>query len=412
MPTNPVKLSGVNGALLPNIVTEAIFVKATEKSAVMSLGRRVPLAMNVTTAIPIPGGVPLAGFVAEGGKKPLGSSNVGFKSISGKKLAVLVPVSAELATTNSGGLYDQLVQDLPTALARAFDFTAIHGIDLVSGAVTPYNDYLTETSKSITLGTTTTANGGYWADLVSAESTVIDDDWDFTGWIGDRRLRPKLKLQTDLQGRPVYMENSQLGDIYSANTSLAGNLNGYPIAYTPSVSGKMRRQPTTTDSGLRAIGGDFSQVAFGVGMDITLKVSDSASYMDEDGVVHSAFQENLVLLLAEAYYGLVIADTSAFVKIYNATTTPPTLSGISPTSGARSAATNVTLTGTNFLPSPTVAVSGTGVTVSGVTRVSGTSITATFTQSGSAALTDRDVKVTNTDGSTVTLVDSYTVTSS
>ena len=54
-------------------------------------------------------------------------------------------------------------------------------------------------------------------------------------------------------------------------------------------------------------------------MDITVKVSDSASYVDENGVTHSAFQENLVLLLVEAYYGFVKSDAiGAFVAYIDA----------------------------------------------------------------------------------------------
>jgi hypothetical protein len=65
------------------------------------------------------------------------------------------------------------------------------------------------------------------------------------------------------------------------------------------------------DSGLRAIGGDWSQCAWGQGMDITIKISTEASYTDGT-TVHSAFQENLVLLLVEAYYGFVVGDLLAF----------------------------------------------------------------------------------------------------
>jgi hypothetical protein len=73
------------------------------------------------------------------------------------------------------------------------------------------------------------------------------------------------------------------------------------------------------DTKLRAIGGDWSQCAYGVGMDITIKVSDSASYVDENGTTHSAFQENLVLLLVEAYYGFVKSDAlGAFVAYTDA----------------------------------------------------------------------------------------------
>jgi len=66
------------------------------------------------------------------------------------------------------------------------------------------------------------------------------------------------------------------------------------------------------DTTLRAVGGDWSQAAYGVGMDITLKISTEGSYFDGTNW-HSAFQENLVLVLAEAYYGFVMGSKRAFV---------------------------------------------------------------------------------------------------
>ena len=66
------------------------------------------------------------------------------------------------------------------------------------------------------------------------------------------------------------------------------------------------------DTNVRAIGGDWSQCAYGVGMDISIKISNEASYWD-GSTWHSAFQENLVLLLAEAYYGFVVGRKDAFV---------------------------------------------------------------------------------------------------
>lgn len=310
--TPPIQLSNVDATLLPPTIADAIFTKSIEMSALMSLGRKVPLAMTANTEIPIPGDVPIADWVNEVGRKPLGGGTIGFKTMKGKKLAVLVPVSAEVARTNPVGLYDQLERDLPTALARAFDFAGIHGRSLRTGGAGPFTDWLTKTAQSVTLGTQTQSKGGLWADLVTGEQLVTDADWDFNGILADKRLKPTLKLQTDVNGRPIFLEDRSLGsynagDGVGSMPALQGDLIGYPAAFSSAVSGKFRRQSTSSDSGLRAVGGDFSQVAFGVGMEIEIKVSNEATYVDEDGGVHSAFQENLVLLLAEAYYGLVIA---------------------------------------------------------------------------------------------------------
>jgi hypothetical protein len=70
--------------------------------------------------------------------------------------------------------------------------------------------------------------------------------------------------------------------------------------------------PGGVDTALRAIGGDWTQCAYGVGMDISIRISNEASYYDGT-TWHSAFQENLVLLLVEAYYGFVVGNVNAFV---------------------------------------------------------------------------------------------------
>jgi hypothetical protein len=401
-------LSSVNPTLLPPTVTGPIFEKTEELSAVQQLARRVPLSITANTVIPVSMDIPAAGWVSEGGQKPVGAGAVGIKQMTGKKVALLVPVSDEVARSNPAGLYAQLRQDLPVAIARAFDYAAIHGKDLRTGGAGPFADYLTKGAQSIELGTASQATGSTYTDLVNGEKLVVDAGFDFTGFAADPRLRPTLKLSTDTQGRPLWVDAPQQG----INT---GSLIGYPAYFNRGVSGSYRRagsrvqlvtitgtptggtftlqiggvktaplaynaansavqtavralgapwagatvtgsaggpytvtlsalggaaapiiadgsgltggttptvvvtQTPELDTNLRAIGGDWSQAAWGQGMDITIKVSDTASYVDEAGVTHSAFQENLVLLLVEAYYGFVKSDAAgAFVAYTDA----------------------------------------------------------------------------------------------
>lgn len=81
---------------------------------------------------------------------------------------------------------------------------------------------------------------------------------------------------------------------------------------------------------------------------------------------------------------------------------PPTLTGISPTSGVQGNTVSVTLTGTNFVAGATVAVSGSNVTVNNVTVVSATSITADFVIGGAATAGARTVTVTTSGGTSGT----------
>jgi hypothetical protein len=403
------QLSATSSTLLPPTITAPIFAKATEQSAVQSLARRVPLSVSANTAIPIPMDVPVADWVAEGGVKPAAQVGVGVKQMTGKKVALLVPVSEEVVMTNPGGLYDQLVQDLPTAIARAFDYAVINGLSLRSGGAGPFPEYLAQATNTVALGTTANSAGGLYVDVVTGAGKVVDKNYDFTGIAADPRLKLDAQLQVDTQGRPLYtdsMNNAGSG---------GGNIAGFQTFFNKGVSGKYWRAgdkvqtvtingtptggtfrlfsggnqadlaynaasstvqtairawgsfysgvtvsgsaggpytitfadvasnvssaaapfsvdqslltggtaaasratiaatgPGGTDSQLRGVGGDWSQAAYGVGMDISVRVSKEASYYD-GSVWHSAFQENLVLLLVEAYYGFVMGSKDAFV---------------------------------------------------------------------------------------------------
>lgn len=312
--------------------------------------------------------------------------------------------------TNPAGLYGQLSEDLPTAIARAFDQAAINGKDMRTGGAGPFTDYLTMTPNSVALGTAAQNAGGLYTDIVTGAGKVVDRNFDFTGIAADPRFKVDALLQTDTQGRPLF------NDAHSTATgNVDGTLAGFPASFSKGVSGKYWRAGDTvqtvtingtptggtfvlssggnsatlaynaasstvqtaiqawggiyagvtvsgsaggpytitfptqganvngaaapfavdqrlltggtaatsqatvvgsgvggTDTGLRGIGGDWSQCAWGQGMDITIEKSTEASYFDGTSW-HSAFQENLVLLLVEAYFGFVVGDKNAFV---------------------------------------------------------------------------------------------------
>jgi hypothetical protein len=418
-----VAIGNVSGVLLPPTITGPIFKKAAETSAVMQLARRVPLAINANTDIPIPMDIGVAGWVNEGQAKPVASGGIGVKRMTGKKVALIVPVSEEVVRTNPGGVYEQLAADLPTAISRAFDYAAIHGLDLKSGGAGPFSDYLAQTPNTQVIGSTAASAGGVYTDLWSGVSKVVNaptPGYEFSGFAADPRLRPELAMSTDAQGRPIMLDNAFGGN---ANQGFSGgSLIGYPTYYNPGVSGKLVRNgnstqtvtvtgtptggtfqlrvggavttpiaynasgatvqaalqalstvsstntealgsavaagitvtgagpyavtfangatpitlannsltggtsPTVTiaqttqfDSGLRAIGGDWSQAAWGQGMDITLRTSTDASYTPDGGTTWiSAFQNNLRLFLVEAYFGFVMGDPYAFTAYTHA----------------------------------------------------------------------------------------------
>jgi len=96
------------------------------------------------------------------------------------------------------------------------------------------------------------------------------------------------------------------------------------------------------------------------------------------------------------------------------TSAGPTLTSISPNSGAQGTATqptivNVALNGTNLTGAYAVTVSGSGITVSGIGAVSSTVVDATFTIASTAATGTRTVTVTTPNGTSGSV--NFTVTS-
>jgi YVTN family beta-propeller protein len=89
----------------------------------------------------------------------------------------------------------------------------------------------------------------------------------------------------------------------------------------------------------------------------------------------------------------------------------PSLSSISPSTGAQGFSVPVTLTGTNFVTGATaITVGGTGVTVTSIVVSSSTSVTATLVIDPAAATGARNVTVTTAGGSTGAVP--FTITSS
>jgi hypothetical protein len=83
---------------------------------------------------------------------------------------------------------------------------------------------------------------------------------------------------------------------------------------------------------------------------------------------------------------------------------------VAPTSGAQGSAVAVVITGQSFDPAATVDVSGIGVSASAPSSVTPTTINCTFTITGAAPKTARDVTVKNSATNQDTLASSFTVT--
>lgn len=295
--------SDFSGFLKPEIA-ESYFTQARKSSSIMQLARRIPLGIN-GQEIPYSTSKATASWVSEGGKKPATSSGLALKTIKPHKIAAISVVSAEVVRANPGNYMGILKDDIAEAFGLALDAAAFHGTNSPFGV----DMFIDKTSKSVELGTTAKAAGGIYGDIVAGLKTLVTDGKKLTGFAFDRVVEPTFLGSVDNNGRPLFVD-TPLEDTASVITP--GRLIGRPAFLGDNLSTAVVTGTPNT-GGVVGYGGDWSQVVWGAVGGISYKVSTEAS-VTIGGELTSLFEHNLVAILAEAEYGLLINDTSAFVK--------------------------------------------------------------------------------------------------
>lgn len=279
------------GFLKPNEAA-AYFEQARKQSIVQSLARKVPLGIN-GEEIPVVTSKPTAAWVNEAGQKPVTNGALGLKSMSPKKIAAIAVVSAEVVRANPGNYINILRDDIAESFAIAFDAAALHGTQ------TPFGQYIGQTTKSVTLGTTTQAQGGVYGDVNAALKLLVDDKKKLTGWAFDDTTEPTFNAAVDLNGRPLFVDAT-----YEDTALSGGRLLRRPALYSEQIA----------SGNVVGFAGDWSQAVWGVVGGISYDVSTQAT-VTINGELVSLFEHNLVAIRAEAEYGFMVNDVASFVKI-------------------------------------------------------------------------------------------------
>lgn len=296
--TKAVQTGDFSGFIRPELA-EAYFEEVRKVSVVQSLARQVPLSANGVD-VPIVTSKPTAGWVSEGGQKPTTNGGLGIKTMTPKKLAAIVPVSAEVVRSNPGGFMEILKQDIAEAFAKAFDAAALHGTDSPFGS----DQNLAATAKTVTLGTATAAKGGLFADINEGLNVLAKDRKRLTGFALDTVVEPMLNSSVDNNGRPIFTASPTTG---TAESVVAGTLLGRPAVFAEGIA------PATTTGSVVGFGGNWSKCIWGTVGGITFDVSTEAA-VTIGGKLVSLFENNLVAVRAEAEFGWLLADKDSFVK--------------------------------------------------------------------------------------------------
>ncbi|AVJ49482.1 major capsid protein [Mycobacterium phage Squee] len=311
------RLAHVPSDLLPKEIVGPIFDKAQESSLVLRLGENIPISYGETiipTTVKRPEvgqvGVGTSNEQREGGTKPLSGTAWDTRSVAPIKLATIVTVSEEFARMNPAGLYTKLQADLAYAIGRGIDLAVFHGKSPLTGSALQgidTNNVIANTTNVDYLQTGTTPLldrflDGY--DLVSANTDV-----DFNGWAADPRYRARL-----LRSQAYRDANGNVDPTRINLAAATGDLLGLPVQFGKAVGGDLG---AATDSKVRVVGGDFSQLKYGFADEIRVKMSDTATLTDNTSPTPqtvSMWQTNQIAILIEVTFGWLLGDKQAFIK--------------------------------------------------------------------------------------------------
>jgi HK97 family phage major capsid protein len=287
---------GTSGVPLPPVVSQTVWQVTQEQSAVMRAAQPIPLP-GVGVQVPIITGDPVASWVGETNVKPLSRPSFANKTIQASTLVVLVPFSNQFRR-DATGLYQQIVQRLPLALAKKFDET-VFGPQ--SGA---------PSSNFDTLGAATAVGiaGKTFNGLTGAETAIATwgpQDGELNGFVLSPTGRGVVRSAVDGFGRPLFDgPSNELLDVpvYRSRASYLADADGAGPG---------------TDKQL-GYAGDWSKAFWGSVEGIQAAYSSEATLTDTDGTQINLFQQNMFALRVEIEVGFRVRDLGYFSKLTSA----------------------------------------------------------------------------------------------
>lgn len=306
------RLAYLTDDLLPREVTGLLWEQAQEASLVLRLGRQVPVGYG-ETVIPMSSVEPEVGQVGvgtrpqdrEGYRKPVSGIAWESQSFAPIKLATIVTASEEFARANINGMWSNITSQLARAIGRGIDLAVFQGKRPDNGdpllGITN-NGYVNLSPNPINYPTTPDSLD---VDLTNAWATLVNRGYNPNAWAIDQRFVPPVLTARDAQGNLIFT-----GGLNLAQNSL-GNLAGLPVEQGRAVSGTLGMG---TDTGTRAVLGDWSRLVYGYADQVRVKVTDTGVITSADGTQVNLWQTNQVAILIETTFGWLV-DPNAFVRL-------------------------------------------------------------------------------------------------
>lgn len=299
-----------SGLALPKHLASGVWQKVQTGSAIAALSGQTPMLFGETQYMTLTA-APKGEVVAEGANKAQSQPTYSSVTVVPRKVQVTTRVNEEVQWADEDyqlGVLSGVADLAATALSRALDLIAIHGINPLTGvALSGSPAKLMDTSNSVEIGASSKATD----DLEAAVGLVLSDGFTPSGVALDPSFAFSLATTKDADGRRLYPELG-LGIGLSS-------VFGLPAAVSTTVSAPeatvVGGAYASANPNVKAITGDFQNaIRWGVQRDIPIEV---IRFGDPDGD-GDLKRKNQIALRAEVVYGIAIFSTDAFAKVINA----------------------------------------------------------------------------------------------
>lgn len=246
-------------------------------------------------------GTPKAELVGESANKSSADGTPGKKTVKTYKVQITYRFSNEVQWEDEDyqtQLIENLVANAATAISRALDLLAIHGVNPATGNTGAVTDYFNKGGNDVHR-VTRTANAQ--ADIEAAAALLQASGYVANGIGFDPVFAGQLARTKDKDDRPLYPELG-LGFAFDS-------FQGLSAASSDTVSGRQELSPE--DATVNALVGDFEAFKWGVARDMPLELIE---FGDPDGE-GDLKRTNEVAIRAESVIGFGIMDDEAFALI-------------------------------------------------------------------------------------------------
>ena len=292
------------GYLIPEVYLDDIVELLYAKTVIFELGaQKVPMA-NGNLNIPRMTSGARATWGGEGRKIAKSQPAFGNIKLSSKRLEAIVPQTRELLMSTNFSADQMFANDLTRRMELGLDFGGMFGKGGEFQPLGIFTDKEVEHLDAKALGNADLASdaGAITADFpVFVRSKVLAKNVDdaHLGWTFNSVLEGYLMNMKTTTGAYIYRDEMT-----------GGKLLGFPY--------RVSNQITTSDGGLTELGfGNWADLLVGEQLGLETYTTLDGSWVDEDGVQHNAFEENLAATRALMYVDIAARHKESFIHVKN-----------------------------------------------------------------------------------------------